>query len=185
MTFPIKSVISKLIGNKTSFMIFSHRSTYFFGNAANLWHIFIFAGVFALTAPYLITLEVSMTRTVIVGCIALIIGLALRFNYYGVQIDYENAKCRDFTCTFGLRTGSWKKLPNLKKVILTKQNVSSWNTPNGISPTFKTGHTIYTIALFGDEPQPALIIQTENEKEAKENAGLLADKLQLVMEYLA
>jgi hypothetical protein len=30
-----------------------------------------------------------------------------------------------------------------------------------------------------------LIIQTENEKEAKEKAGLLADKLQLVMEYLA
>jgi hypothetical protein len=166
-------------------MIFSHRSTYFFGNAANLWHIFIFAGVFALTAPYLITLEVSLTRTVIVGCVAIIIGLSLRFNYYGIQIDYKNGEHRDFTSIFGFKTGPWKKLPNLNKAILTEQNVSSWNTPNGISPTFKSSHTIYTIALFGDAEQPALFIQTENEKEAKEKAGLLAEKLQLMLEYIA
>lgn len=160
-------------------MIFSHRSTYFFGNAANLWHIFIFAGVFALTAPYLITLEVSTTRTVIVGCVALIIGLSMRFNYYGVQIDYKNGKYRDFTSIFGFKVGPWKKLPNLNKVILTEKNVSSWNTPNGISPTFKTNSTIYTVALLSDSEQPVLFIQTENEKEASKKANFLAKELKL------
>ena len=163
-------------------MIFSHRTAYFFGNAANLWHIFIFAGVFALTAPYLITLEVSTTRTVIVGCVAILLGIVLRFNYYGIQIDFQKRQSRNFSAIFGIKSGAWEKLPTLTKVILTEKNVSSWNTSNGISPTFKSSHTIYTIALFGESRQPVLFFQTENEKEAKVKTELLAEKLQLLLD---
>jgi hypothetical protein len=181
MTFPIKSVISKLIGNKTSFMIFSHKSTYFFGNAANLWHIFIFAGVFALTAPYLITLEVSLTRTIIVGCVSILTGLVLRLNYNGIQIDIKNDTYRNFNAVLGIKHGKWKKLPELQKIVFTSKNVSSWNTPNGISPTFKTNSTIYTVALIADSENPVLFLQTENEKAAIEKAKFLAKELKLTL----
>jgi hypothetical protein len=162
-------------------MVFSHRSSYFFGNAANLWYIFIFAGVFALTAPYLITLEVSLTRTIIVGCVSILIGLVLRLNYNGIQIDIKNDSYRNFIAVLGIKLGKWKKLPELQKVVFTSKNVSSWNTPNGISPTFKTNRIIYTVALLSASEHPVLFLQTENEKKANEKAKFLAKELKLTL----
>jgi len=163
-------------------MMFNHRNAYFFGIAANLWHIFIFAGVFALTAPYLTTLEVSLTRTVVVGCISILIGIILRLNYFGVQVDVKNHQYRNFNAVFGIKRGAWHMLPALKKIVLTSRNVSSWNTPNGISPTFKSSATIFTIALFGDSEQPELFFQTENEKDANVKASFLAKELKIQLD---
>ena len=159
--------------------MFNHRNAYFFGSAANLWNIFIFAGVFSLTAPYLITLEVSQARTVIVGCVAIVIGIILKTNYFGIQIDLKNRQYRDFNAIFGVKRGTWHKLPQLSKMVLTSKNVSSWNTPNGISPTFKSNTTIYTIALFGKDEQPVLFFQTENESDANQKANHLSNEFKI------
>lgn len=163
-------------------MMFQHRNAYFFGSAANLWHIFIFAGVFSLTAPYLITLEVSMARTVIVGCVAILIGITLKLNYSGIEIDLEKKLYRNFHAVFGIKRGDWQKLPELNKIVLTSRNVSSWNTPNGISPTFKSNTVIYTVALFGVQEQPILFFQTENKSEANEKASFLNEELKIERE---
>jgi len=162
--------------------MFNHRNSYFFGNAANLWHIFIFAGVFSLTAPYFISLEVSQARTIIVGVVALIIGIVLKINYYGIQIDFDQKKYRNFISILGFKQGNWIVLPELERIVLTSKNVSTWNTPNGISPTHKSNATIFTIALFRNSEQLELFFQTENESDAINKAKQLAEKLHIPLE---
>jgi hypothetical protein len=73
-------------------------------------------------------------------------------------------------------------LPSLQKVVITGKNVSYWNTPNGISPTFTTNSTIYTIALFAELQNPILFFQTENEKEAIKKALRLSKGFSIRLE---
>jgi len=67
--------------------MFIHKSGYFFGDASKLWWIFIIAGIFALVSPYLIELNVSHSRIIIIGSVTIFIGLTLKLNYFGLQID--------------------------------------------------------------------------------------------------
>ena len=87
--------------------MFDHRTGYFFGNAANLRWIFMVAGLFAMVSPYLLTLDVPIIRTAAVGVAAIIISLALKLNYFGIQIDRANSRMRDYVSIFGIRRGRW------------------------------------------------------------------------------
>jgi len=165
-------------------MIFNHKSGYFFGHAAKLWWIFIITGVFALVSPYIIAMDVSNTRTVIVGLVAIALGLALKLNYFGLQIDQTKKQIRDYTAILGIKTGNWQPIPSFQKITFTSKNVSSWNTPNGISPTFKSNSMTYTIALFADIDTPDFFIQTKNEKLAEQRAKHLSAIFEIELERI-
>ena len=154
--------------------MFDHRTGYFFGSAAKLWWIFVFTGLFALASPYLMISNVSEIRTVIMGLVAIVLGFALKLNYYGLQIDMAKSRIRDYVAIFGIKRGPWQPIPTIKKINLTSAKVSSWNTPNGVSPTFKSNITKYTIGLFSDNQQPEYLIQTESAKLARVRATQLS-----------
>lgn len=162
----------------------THRNDYFFGKAAELWFIFIIAGVFILLSPLIIRLEVGNTRIILISGAAIFIGLSLKFNDLGFQLDYKKQRYRHYYSIFGFKKGAWEQLPLLKKVVLTSNKISSWNTPNGISPTFKTKSIIYTIALIGEMGNSEMYFQTENKEEAEEKAQLLAEALSLKFESM-
>lgn len=159
--------------------MFDHKSEYFFGDAARLWWLFCLAGLFAWVSPFLFDLDVSNLRVAIVGFVAIIIGIILKFNYYGLQIDLSNNRIRNYTAILGFKIGDWQKCPPFQKITLTSKNVSSWNTPNGISPTFKSNTSIYTIALFSNADNPDFFIQTENKNIADRNAKQLSELLNI------
>ncbi len=162
----------------------THRNDYFFGKAAELWFIFIIAGVFILLSPLIIRLEVGNTRIILISGAAIFIGLSLKFNDLGFQLDYKKQRYRHYYSIFGFKKGAWEQLPLLKKVVLTSKDISSWNTPNGISPTFKTTSIVYTIALIRETGTPMLLLKTENEKEAIQKAKHLAEALSIKLESL-
>lgn len=163
-------------------MIFNHKSGYFFGQAAKLWWVFIITGVFALVSPLIIEIDVSTTRSILVGLVAIALSLVLKLNYFGLQIDQTKKQIRDYTAIFGVKTGNWQPIPSFKKITLTSRNVSSWNTPNGISPTFKSNATIYTIALFSNAENPDFFIQTESKKYADQQINHLSELLGIEVE---
>lgn len=160
--------------------MFTHISGYFFGYAAKIWWQFIAAGLFALGSPLFIGLEVSISRVILVGVVALLIGITLKLNYHGLQI--KRNKIRDFTAIFGIKTGPWQNLPRFQRIAFTMNNVSFWNTPNGVSPTFKSNVTTYTIALFSEEENPDYFIQTENKQLANKQVDALSKLLKLPVE---
>ena len=114
-----------------------------------------------------------------VGITALVLGLGMKLSYSGIQIDFKARKARHFQSIFGIKKGEWTELPSLQRIVTTAENVSFWNTPNGISPTFKTHLTTYTIGLFGEGDQPHYFFQTDNPKQADRLAKTLATGLGL------
>jgi hypothetical protein len=108
------------------------------------------------------------------GIVFVLVGILLITNFRGLQVDPEKKLIRNYTAILGIKTGEWQSLPVIKKITYTSRNVSSWNTPNGISPTFKTNSTIYTIALFTDEENMVYFIQSENKKLADKRAKKLS-----------
>lgn len=162
--------------------MFDHKSGYFFGEAAKLWWVFIVAGLFAWISPLLVHLDVSNLRVAIIGLIAIIIGTILKLNYFGLQIDQSNNRIRNYTTFLGIKTGVWQKSPQVIKITVTSKNVSTWNTPNGISPTYKSNTVIYTIALFSISDNPDFFIQTDNKNIAMLKAEQLSKLYKIQVE---
>ena len=163
---------------------FSLKTRYVFGNASRFWPVFILAGVFAWVSPYLFDQDNEPLKVILVGSFGVLLGLTLKFCTMGVQIDMKSKRIRSYSSYFGIRTGTWKDLPEFTKIVLTSKKVSFWNTPNGISPTFKTDTVTYTIGLFAKGEQPEYIIQSESESLTEREAKRLAELLGVTLERL-
>jgi hypothetical protein len=50
--------------------------------------------------------------------ILIITGVSLS-GYYGIQIDFQEKKYKRFLSLLGLKMGSWKPLPIIKKIMIT------------------------------------------------------------------
>jgi hypothetical protein len=164
--------------------VFNHRTGYFFGSAAKFWWVFIAVGLFALASPYMLTLDISTLRTVLVGLVAITLGLVLRLHYFGLQIDIGKKQIRDYITILGIKRGKWRPIPHIRKITFTSAKVSSWNTPNGISPTFKSNVTAYTIGLFTHGVSPEFLIQTENKHVASTRAAQLSELFGIEIDFL-
>ena len=163
---------------------YSLKTRYVFGNASRFWPVFMLAGMFAWVSPYMFEQDNEPVKVILVGSFGVLLGLTLRFCTMGIQIDMQTKRIRNYSSYFGIRVGEWKYLPGFKKIVLTSKKVTYWNTPNGISPTFKTDTTMYTIGLFAEEDKPECIIQSESEKLAESEAKRLADLLDVTLERL-
>ena len=160
----------------------NHKEGYLLGDAAQWWYLFVGAGIFALLAPYFFVLQTSITRVWIVGSLAILAGACLRLHYFGTQVDSEKGQIRNFYTIFGIRKGEWKPLNGIVKIYLTSQNTSSWSTPNGVSPSFKSNITTYTVGLFDQTDDPQYFLQTTDLKKAKQLASSLSDGLSIPTE---
>lgn len=160
------------------------RLRYFFGDAGKLWFVFMLAGLFALMSPYILELDVTKTRTVIIGSVFICIGVLLKSCYMGIQIDPQKKRFRYFNAYFWIKFGSWMDLPLLEKVVHTSKKVTFWNTPNGVSPTFKGRATIYTLGLFSNKNQPDIIIQSEKQSSVRKMLDRLTEQFQLDVETI-
>ncbi|RDV14999.1 hypothetical protein DXT99_12000 [Pontibacter diazotrophicus] len=161
---------------------YDRKTGYVFGGASSFWFLFVAIALIIWLSPLFIKQENSSIKTLLIGAAALLLGLCLRFTFYGTQVDPERGRIREYTSLLGYRTGDWEKLPDLKRLRFTSNNVSSRNTPNGISPTMRHTSTVYTIALFSYAATPDYVIKTENKKEALQDAQALAKILHLKVE---
>ena len=162
--------------------VITHKTQYFFGGAAKMWWFFILAGTFAFSSQFIFEMEVSALKSTLVGFALLFIGLILKVHHQGLQIDFKSDKIRNYTSIMGIKTGQWHSLSHIKKITLTSKNVSSWNTPNGISPTFRNDYAIYTLALFSDREDPDYFIQTESKIDAEKKAKTLSEILAISLD---
>jgi hypothetical protein len=162
--------------------MFDRKTEYMFGSASKFWFAFVAVAFFIWLSPLFMEQEDLPLRTVLVGAVPFLIGICLRFTYYGIQIDPEQNSVREYTAVLGIKTGAWAALPNLRKITLSSKSVSSWNTSNGISPTFRSTRILYTTALYAASATPAYSIQTENIKAARKDAKTLSELLHLQVE---
>lgn len=161
---------------------YDRKTGFVFGGASNFWFLFVAIALLIWLSPLFVGQQNSLARTLLLGAAALLLGLFLRFTYYGTQIDEEKKIIREYTAILGYKTGEWKDLPDLNKLRITSNSYSSRNTPNGISPTMRYNSTVYSIALFSHAATPDYVIKTKKKKEALQDAQALATILHLKVE---
>ncbi len=89
---------------------------FFQGAIVNIIMIF---GVIGLAAiMYGLKYDVSI---LIIGMVILLITGISMSGYYGIQIDYQQKKYKQFLSLLGIKIGNWKPLPLIEKIMLTPQ----------------------------------------------------------------
>jgi len=161
---------------------FETKTTYMFGGASKFWPLFPAIALVMWLSPFFMEQGDSPYKANLIGAIALMLGLCLRFSYHGMQIDAKRRCFRVFSSICGFKTGRWKNLPPLEKLLFTSSMITSHNTPNGISPTLRSNTTFYCITLVSEMNQPVHVIRTTDRMKALRNVEALADLLRLKVE---
>ena len=95
--------------------MFSKRIRPFFqGGIINILMIFGVIGIGAI----MYGLKYDMAILVL-GVIILIITGSSLTGFYGILIDYEEKKYKQYLSFLGIKIGTWHRLPQLEKIILT------------------------------------------------------------------
>jgi len=161
---------------------FETKTTHVFGRESSFWPLFIAVAAILWLSPLFDGRENFLLRTMALGAAAFLIGLFLRFSFHGVEIDAAKENIREYTSILGFRTGNWEPLPKLRKLHFTSYTSSSWNTSNGISPTFRSTSILYKITLVSDTPQPHYSISFTDRKQALQSIQALAAQFHLPVE---
>ena len=161
---------------------YDRKTGYVFGGASSFWFVFVAIALVVWLSPLFMEQQDSLTRTLLVGMGALLLGLCLRFSYYGTQIDPVKKRIREYTSLLGYKAGDWENLPNFKRLRFTSNSNRAWNSPNGISPTISHTRTTYSISLYSHAASPDYTIKTENKKDALQDIQKLREMLHLEVE---
>lgn len=140
------------------------------------------AGLLIIASPLFLSSGSSLEKTIIVGAVAVVIGLIIVTSYSGTLIDLSGKRVMEYFVFCGYRTGKWESLPSIQKVKMVATSFKSVNTPNGISPTLSGKVTEYKVLLYADAPTPELSFSYSKEDKARERAQLIASQLDVELE---
>lgn len=140
------------------------------------------AGIFIIISPSFLASGSSVEKTIVVGVMALVIGLIIVTSYGGTLIDFGTKGVKEYFVFCGYRTGRWEPLPPIEKVKVVATSFRSTNTPNGISPTLSGKVTEYKVLLYSDNPTPTFSFIYTKEDEAKTKAQQIAKGLDVELE---
>jgi hypothetical protein len=142
------------------------RTQKFFSNGPNLLGLLsTVSGILALGSLTLIENETSVEKTIWVGIGAILIGGVLMSISSGKMLDFKNSRFREYVSVLGFYAGKWESLPTIEKVELIHHSFTFQNTPNAITPTFKSRVTVYKVVLFSEQVV-LLTLEFDREKNA-------------------
>ena len=142
-----------------------------------LGSLLIGAGFFALVSPVLIKSESSIERALVVGVVAIILGLIIVTSYGGTLIDFTERRYKEYYSIGGYKYGEWTQLPVILTVKVISANYISTNTPNGISPTLSGKVIDFKTLIYSAASKPVLSFVYSNRDKAVKNAKVLATSL--------
>ncbi|MCG8322480.1 MAG: hypothetical protein MI921_23480 [Cytophagales bacterium] len=144
--------------------VFSHRTERFF--PAGL----IFGGAIMI----FIGTGILIFKSVI-GFVILLAGIAIVFLHYGVLIDVEARKFKEYWGFPGLKFGKWKHLPGIEYISLTKSRFSQQIGLRAANTTMRG--ILYKGNLRVDGRERILVIQSTDKDKVMTQLKHLAKKL--------
>ncbi len=139
--------------------------------------IFIAVGFFTLVSPLFMQGNNSITKAILVGSSAIVIGGMVITSYPGTFFDFTNNRYKTYYALVGYRFGQWKTLPPIQLVKVFPYTFKGDMTPNGVNPTATIQFTRYIVALYGNQPKPVVSLEYENKIEALEGGKIISDEL--------
>jgi hypothetical protein len=144
---------------------FNHKERSIWKGRHLLGTLFVFAGIFAISSPYLFQVEIAIIKVFAVGGTMILLGCIFISIYQGITISFRENRIRKYESFLGFKIGEWEKMPNILEIRLSSSTYSATNTPNGISPTISGKATEYVVHL-NDDNRTFLKIIFDKEKNA-------------------
>ena len=116
----------------------------------------------------------SELKSLVVGIIAITLGLVILSSYTGTLIHFGNNIYKEYTAIAGIKIGEWEVLPPLASVVLDRKDLNFRSTHNGITPTFATQVTEYRLSLLDANSKLVLSLIYGDPSEVTEASELLA-----------
>jgi len=139
--------------------------------------LFILAGFVALVSTAIFYDEETVTRNLLVGGGALVLGIFIIKSYEGTLIDLTKKSVYAYLSIAGYKMGKWKALPDISVVKVVSNSYVRTNVPNGISPTFSGKVTEFKLLLYSADSNPELTFVYAKRKKAIKQATKLATHL--------
>ena len=113
----------------------------------------------------------------IFGVVILLAGISIVFLHYGLLIDFEERKYKEYWGLLGLKFGKWTHLPPLDYISLTKSGFTQEIGLRAANTTLKG--FLYKGNLRINEHERILVIQSRNKDKVLKHLMHLAKKLDL------
>ncbi|MDN5214788.1 hypothetical protein QQ020_22100 [Fulvivirgaceae bacterium BMA12] len=113
----------------------------------------------------------------LLGIILLPAGLSVVFLHYGILIDFEQKRYKEYWGLLGLRFGKWKVLPPVTYISLTKSRFSQQMGLRGATSTMRG--VLYKGNLRLDDEEKILVIQSGKKEKVLQTLKYLATKMDI------
>ena len=138
--------------------------------------IFILLGVYTI----FISLSENNIPKGIAGIIIFLIGFFIGITPYGILINTEQKKYKNYTLIFGYKQGSWKSYSKYPFITLIQNNESTIAFSRSNRSTITSSDLFYDICLLDQNHTNKLLIKRlKNKEDAVEGVKDLAKKLDL------
>ncbi len=136
----------------------------------------------SIASPLFMNSSGTLEKAVIVGVVAITIGLLVVSSYGGTLIDFKGKKVKEYTSFMGYKFGQWSALPVITRVVVISGTSKVSNTPNGISPTWSGEETNYKVLLYTDTSSAVHSFLFSNKDRAISDGRHLAANLNAAFE---
>ncbi|TXK26407.1 hypothetical protein FVR03_21845 [Pontibacter qinzhouensis] len=133
--------------NTTASKTYNFKRRSFSSGPQLLGLIFIGAGLMSLLSPFVLNDPDSFMKSMVVGGVAVAIGVLGVSAYSGTLLDVDGRKVKNYSAILGYKFGRWEPLPPISKIAVLPAHYKSSHTPNGISPTWSVTVTAYKVVL--------------------------------------
>lgn len=167
-----KQIFTRKIGNIFGRAIFAGYVLIFIGLA-----VFIFSALFEAYRSHFYIGG-------IIGFLIVLLGLLFSFSYYGVDVDFERKKIRNFKVYIGVKVGGWHNMPNYESVVVERVDPENPSSFEGITPAVRWYKIRYAVILAAGA-RAQLVSVKPNADTAHADAQILASKLNLdIIDYV-
>ena len=111
------------------------------------------------------------------GIIVVLAGILIVFLHYGILIDFEESRYKEFLGLLGLKFGKWENLPHLEYISLTKSRYSQKVGLRAANTTLEG--VLYKGNLRINDQERILVIQSPGKDKVLKKLKYLAKKLDL------
>lgn len=107
----------------------------------------------------------------------LLLGVFMGWAVLGTRIDFQKHKIQEYLGVWGIKLGSWKDIPELEKITITRSLYSQVLGSRGTTSKFRT--KVYRAFLRGPDNFKVPFIAHQQSEKVLYNARLVSEKLNL------
>jgi hypothetical protein len=145
--------------------------------------IFIAVGIFTLVSPLFMGGDNSITKAIIAGSLAIIVGCMIIASYGGTYFDFTEKRYKEYYSISGFRIGKWQTTPVINMIKVFPHTFKATRSADGIHPSTSGEISRYVIALYGNNNlNPILVFENSNKQQTLKDAKTFSEQLKVAMD---